>query len=305
MPTVSVIIPNYNHAHYLQQRIDSVLNQTYQDIELILLDDCSTDNSQEIILSYSNHPKVSHVLFNKQNSGSPFKQWNKGIELAKGEYVWIAESDDWADSNFLEYMLFELNKFPNVGLAYAKARYMHEGKEVWKKLESEEVIVCSGTDFIKQSLIYTNVIYNVSMTIFKRNLYKTINHDLYKNMRLCGDWFFYVLLCENTDILQCNKQLSNYRLHHDNTSLVEEKLGKSLLEGIEILEYIRINFSDISKSDYSFFWAKQWAKYSYKFRYSKKINLVIRKKMIKHHKLIVFYFTLYRIYYRFKRKIYA
>ena len=87
---VSIIVPNYNYERYLKERINSILNQTYTDYELILLDDASTDNSAELLAKYKNHPKVSHVIINKENSGSPFKQWMKGILLAKGEWIWIA-----------------------------------------------------------------------------------------------------------------------------------------------------------------------------------------------------------------------
>src|SRR6266576_4746622 len=96
MPNVSVVVPNYNHARFLRQRIDSVLGQTYQDFEVILLDDCSTDQSRSIIGEYQNDPRV-RVELNKRNSGSTFKQWNKGVWLVRGEYVWIVESDDDAD----------------------------------------------------------------------------------------------------------------------------------------------------------------------------------------------------------------
>lgn len=91
---VSVIIPNYCHARFLNRRIDSVLNQTYGDFEVIILDDCSSDNSRDIIETYRHHPRVSHIVYNEKNSGSTFIQWDKGFELAQGEYIWIAESDD-------------------------------------------------------------------------------------------------------------------------------------------------------------------------------------------------------------------
>lgn len=99
-PTVSIIVPNYNHSKYLNQRLDSILNQTYQDFEVILLDDVSSDNSVEILQAYSKHPKVSHLIVNEQNSGNTFKQWQKGIALAKGTFVWIAESDDFCEPHF-------------------------------------------------------------------------------------------------------------------------------------------------------------------------------------------------------------
>ena len=100
-PTVSVIIPNYNHAPYLRQRIDSVLKQDYQDFEVILLDDCSKDDSRQVLDSYRNHPKVSHVVYNEQNTGNTFIQWERGVNLAQGRYIWIAESDDVAELSLI------------------------------------------------------------------------------------------------------------------------------------------------------------------------------------------------------------
>lgn len=97
-PKVSVIIPNYNHAQYLEERIQSVLSQTYTDFELIVLDDCSSDNSVEIIRNMSFAGKRDNVrfYFNETNSGNTYMQWKKGISLAKGDYIWIAESDDFS-----------------------------------------------------------------------------------------------------------------------------------------------------------------------------------------------------------------
>ncbi len=71
-PFVSVILPNYNHAKYLPQRIESILNQTYQNFELIILDDCSSDNSREVIERYKDNPRISKIIFNEKNSGSRF-----------------------------------------------------------------------------------------------------------------------------------------------------------------------------------------------------------------------------------------
>src|ERR1700751_6274658 len=103
-PTVTIIVPNYNHARFLRKRIDSILNQTFQDFELILLDDCSTDESRSILSSYASDPRVT-IEFNEENSGSTFRQCNKGVRLARGKYVWIAESDDYADERLLERLV--------------------------------------------------------------------------------------------------------------------------------------------------------------------------------------------------------
>ncbi len=123
MAEVSVILPNYNHGKYLDERIGSIINQTFQDFELIILDDHSTDNSKSIIEKYRSHPKISHIEYNAINSGSPFRQWNKGIEVSRGSLIWIAESDDSCKLNFLEETVQKMDIIPPISRAcvYAKA----------------------------------------------------------------------------------------------------------------------------------------------------------------------------------------
>lgn len=125
-PLVSVVVPNYNYARYLDARLSSILNQTFQDFELILLDDASTDNSLEVLDRYKDDPHVSHFVVNEQNTGSPFKQWMKGILLAKGEWVWIAEADDLCEPTFLETCVKEVQKYPNVSVCMTAFRYIDE-----------------------------------------------------------------------------------------------------------------------------------------------------------------------------------
>ena len=119
---VSVIIPNYRHALYLKERIDSVLEQTYRDFEVIILDDCSPDDSREIIETYRTREKIAHIVYNERNSGSTFMQWQKGFDLAQGEYIWIAESDDFADPGFLSSCVEQLENEPSCTLAYTESR---------------------------------------------------------------------------------------------------------------------------------------------------------------------------------------
>src|SRR5258708_27842037 len=126
-PKVSVIIPNYNHARFLRQRVDGVLGQTFQNFELILLDDCSSDDSRSILSSYAGDPRV-RMEFNEANSGSAFKQWNKGVRLARGKYVWIAESDDYADERDLERLVGALDAEPDVTFAYCRSSRNCEGQ---------------------------------------------------------------------------------------------------------------------------------------------------------------------------------
>src|SRR6266852_6763107 len=111
MHKVSVIVPNYNHSRYIGQRIESVLNQTYPDFELLILDDMSPDNSREIIERYRQNPRV-RIEYNDRNSGNTYLQWQKGIALTSSEYIWIAESDDYADSGLLSCLIARLDAHP-------------------------------------------------------------------------------------------------------------------------------------------------------------------------------------------------
>lgn len=102
-PRVTVIVPNYNHGRFLRQRLDSIYNQTYRNFDVILLDDCSSDESREILKDYgTTYNGNTRLYFNDNNSGLVFGQWKKGIEMADGDLVWIAESDDFCETTFLE-----------------------------------------------------------------------------------------------------------------------------------------------------------------------------------------------------------
>ena len=136
-PLISVIIPNFNHAPYLKQRIDSVLSQTYDNLEVILLDDCSRDNSGEILSSYKHNPKVKKIIINENNSGSTFKQWEKGFELSCGEYIWIAESDDYCDAFFLERLVGQLSENGTVAIAYTSSHLVDAHNIFIKKVRGK------------------------------------------------------------------------------------------------------------------------------------------------------------------------
>lgn len=118
MPAFSIILPNYNHAAFLFERIESILQQSYQDFEIIILDDKSTDNSREIIERYRSHPKISRIIYSDSNGGSPFLQWKKGIELATADWIWIAETDDIADPSFLAEAANIIQNQPGISCYY-------------------------------------------------------------------------------------------------------------------------------------------------------------------------------------------
>jgi glycosyltransferase involved in cell wall biosynthesis len=238
---VSVIIPNYNHAAFLQQRIESVLKQTSSCSEILILDDCSTDNSKSVIEQYKNNPKV-HIHYNSKNSGSPFKQWKRGIKLAKGKYIWIAESDDYAEPEFLQTILELLEK--GNGLAYCRSADVDENgnkksdffwadgldENRWKNDFQN-----SGDDEVKNYLVYRCTIPNASACVFRKDL-APLNSGFDK-MRYCGDWLFWIQLLEQTSIAYSSNVMNSFR-HHTSSTRNKKSDKEELRKKLEIISIV-------------------------------------------------------------------
>ncbi|HEX8333283.1 MAG TPA: glycosyltransferase [Segetibacter sp.] len=231
-PLVSVIIPNYNHATFLRQRIDSILNQTWTDFELIILDDYSTDNSRDIIEFYRNHPKVKHIIYNENNSGSPFKQWQKGLELAVAPYIWIAESDDYSDKSFLNCLMQPFLTEPDLVLSYCQSMVVDEngtlnGLSIWadeidRRKWKHDYIEKTAVE-LDNYLSFRNTIVNASAVVFK----KPLNGDILQEsteMKMLGDWLFWrKLLSQEGKIAFFSSPLNFFRLHPQTTRVATTK----------------------------------------------------------------------------------
>lgn len=304
MPKVSVIVPSYNHAEYLIQRIESVLGQSFQDFELILLDDSSTDGSWDILHAYKDHEKVSHLVLNKANSGSTFKQWNKGIQLAKGEYIWIAESDDWADKFFLEKLVGELDKRPYVGLVYATSKLVDSyGEVMYENNSSQKITEYKGFDFIRERLSLHNTIWNASMMIFRKTLYPDEEKQkLYSDMKYCGDWLFYILMAKQADIVKICEDLNFFRIHNENVSSNAEKEGLTFIEGLIVYSYIKEHIRGVNKLKLGYAWVKKYNRYKYRFNYSQDVKKRILKLFVSKHLILYIFNIPVSLYYYIKKK---
>ena len=241
-PKVSVIIPNYNHAQYLEQRIESVLNQTYEDFEVIVLDDCSPDDgaSRAVIERYRENPHVSHIVYNEQNSGSTFIQWQKGFSLAKGEIIWIAESDDWCKEDFLESMMPCWDKHPECTIVQSSGYYAWSDK---KKLldnmgEPDTVQYYDGVEYIKRFLVKSCFyIPNASGVTFRKNVAMSLSKD-YMEYKAAGDRLFWICMLEHGGICQVNKPLNYFRQHEGKVTQSKELDGTQARENYKINRYL-------------------------------------------------------------------
>ncbi len=173
MPLVSVILPNFNHADYLAMRLQSIAQQTVQDIEIILVDDASTDDSLAIMRSFRDQHANVTLIENEENSGKPFLQWQTGLKHARGDYVWIAESDDVASADFLATLLQPLTENPGCQMAVCASKTIDAQNRELAVLQLENyqdspgTKLIDGNDFIKTNMRRFNSLPNVSAILFR------------------------------------------------------------------------------------------------------------------------------------------
>ena len=216
---VSIIVPNYNHARFLPERLNSIFNQTFQDYEVILLDDASTDNSVEILNQYAANPKVSHFIVNQENSGSPFKQWKRGIDLARGEFVWIAESDDYSNTRFLELMIKNIESSCEVGICFSRSVVVGENDE-YIRLSNDhndhwnDDKELNGIDLIQSSFRYGSPIWNVSSSLIRNQSIADANCEWF-TYTYSGDWHLYLDILQNYKLKYISTPLNYFRMYSD------------------------------------------------------------------------------------------
>ncbi len=246
MSKVSVIIPNYNHAIYLKQRIQSVLDQTFQDFDLTYLDDASSDDSNAVFAEFEPQPRIK-AIYNDRNSGSPFKQWNKGFRATEGEYVWIAESDDVADPDFLATLVPMLDDNPNVGIAYSQSCRIDSNNVVFEPTLRQWVedldpdrwehdFVANGIIECQKYLVFKNTIPNASAVLIRRSIYEAIG-GAEESLLLTGDWMTWIKMLLKSDIAFCARPLNSFRTHKSSVR------SKTALNGTAICENISIQKS--------------------------------------------------------------
>lgn len=237
-PKVSVIIPNYNHELYLDERIQSVLNQSYKDFEVIILDDVSKDNSRNVIEKYRSNPHVSHIVYNTENSGSTFKQWAKGFSLAKGELIWIAESDDSCSPELLQKLVNEFEKDNELVLAYSLSMFIDEHGNQHKPANNvKRTVHLDGKDYIQRYMEFGNHIKNASCALFKKDVAVNLN-QIYTHYKGSGDRMFWILIAEQGRVVIVDELLNYFRRYSSTTTSKMTLNGTNHKEELETYHYL-------------------------------------------------------------------
>ena len=250
---VSVVVPNYNYARYIEKRLDSIVRQTYPIYELIVLDDCSSDNSVEVIerkLAKINkqYPNIkTRIVKNEKNSGKAMRQWKKGFELATGDYVWIAEADDLSSRRFLAEVMRGFDD-PDVVISYAESMIINKmglmvapnfrwSRDKEKSGHYKRNYIKDGKDEIREIMAIRCTIPNVSSAVIKRdnNYLKYLDEAL--EFAQVGDWYFYVKILEGGKIAYNRKALNRFRVHSGSVTGKSKKGAKHFEEVEKMHDY--------------------------------------------------------------------
>ena len=246
-PLVSVIVPNYNHQKYLKERIDSILNQDYSNYEIIILDDHSSDCSIDVINQYRNHPKVTHICINEKNSGSTFVQWQKGISMSSGDYIWLAESDDKADSRFISTLIGALHSHSSASIAFCNSYLINsEGDIISKDIDKDDYCKSlytfhSGQNFVEDMMVYGNRVHNASAAIFKKQACEQTD-TFYASLKFCGDWIFWMELMRVGDVIWVHRKYNQFRQHLQKVSPKAISTGLDFQETHQVVKYLKKTF---------------------------------------------------------------
>lgn len=225
-PEVSVVMPNFNYELYLPQRLASIASQRFQDFEIILLDDASSDRSAEILADFATTRPGTRVVVNSENSGSPFVQWIKGMEMAAADLIWLAEADDYCEDELLATLLPFFDDRNMRIASCASVPVDSNGGLIgdYRPLYLDRItpgrwnkdFVATDHEEANDGLGIANTIPNASAVIFRRFTPEPEFVSEVTSMRLCGDWYFYTRVMRG-GLVGFSATAMNYHRRHGGT----------------------------------------------------------------------------------------
>lgn len=245
-PKISIVFTSYNHKEFLRQALDSLINQTFKEFELIVVDDCSTDGSQEVLKSY--HDPRIRLFLNEKNSGSYVKSSNFGASKAVAPYILFAQCDDWAEPTQLE-RLVDCMETHRVGVVYSCSNMVDEKGTFMRtdfdgRLPSFKKKCATDTVIEKKEAMYylldSCIIPNLSAALIKKSLFDELK-GLPDNYLVLADWDFWLRMSLVSDFYYIREPLNNFR-QHSTTIRSTIKMKRQLLE----LFHMFFSFAELS-----------------------------------------------------------
>jgi glycosyltransferase involved in cell wall biosynthesis len=264
-PEVTVLVPSFNHGRFLTQRIESIIAQTYKNFELFVIDDCSRDDSDGILRLLQEKHGFTYIA-NKSNTGTPFSAWERIIKLARGRFIWICESDDYAAPRFLESAVRAIANSPNAVIAYCDSwvvdqddkqvdhtdSYFHD---IWQESRWDQSFTQDGLEELTKFQLRGQTVPNMSSLLISTNAFRKAFTQFTKRFRLTGDWLFVGLLMKQGTVVYFKDTL-NYFRRHDNTARIRVNSARSQAEYILTKSELFTNtdrpireFADVMRTD--------------------------------------------------------
>lgn len=208
MVKVSIIIPVYNGEKYVSEAIDSVLNQTYKDFEIIVIDDGSKDNTLNILRMYRDK-----IKWKSQENRGQASAINEGINIAKGKYIAYLDADDVCLPERFEKQVEYLDEHPNVSLVYSDRYNINENEEIQGIFNSRPH---DNFIILQQNYISRSVVMHKKECLDKVGLFD-------ESITGSDDWDMWIRISEKFEMSYINKPLVKYRVHKENISLIRPK----------------------------------------------------------------------------------
>lgn len=240
-PKVTFIVPCYNLAHVLPECVNSILSQSFSDFEVLIMDDCSPDNTPEVARSFSD-ARVRHVR-NEKNLRH-LANYNKGIKLAKGEYVWLISADDRLRKPYvLERYVALLDGHPEAGYVFCPAMSLENGTETELcaySYHGDRDTVFKGKQFLGRLLEFNSVV--AASALARKECYEKVSY-FPLDMPYAGDWYLWCVFALHYDVGYFAEAMVNYRQHTQSMTniLKEEDIDILFYDVMSVLIRIRDN----------------------------------------------------------------
>jgi len=254
---ISVIVTNYNHAKYLDQRMESLLAQTYPNIEIIVIDNCSTDNSLDVLAKYKKYSHV-RIIVQEKNVGCVGSS-NLGVSLSHGQFFMFAEADDYNAPSQIELLHKAMAGNEEIGVAFSRSYLVDAGSKIFDEdfnhRDRSFKAFCSKDTLIpkclaQRFLLFSLIIPNFSAVLFRRKYFDLAGGLVpYKS---CADWEFWFRMSRCCDFYYLTTPLNYFRRHGAST---QSLMGIQLL----IIDIMELLYTESRKAALTF-----WEKFQFR-----------------------------------------
>ncbi len=238
MSRVSVIMPTYNRAGYITKTLESIFAQTFKDYEVIVVDDGSTDKTEEVL-----RPHLDRITFIRKENGGPGSARNAGIKVAKGEYIAFLDSDDLWLPEKLNGQVKYLDDYPDVGLLFTDFEIFCEDENGQERKLREIHINVEGPCFDK--LFQKNFIPTLTVIIRKSCMDAVGLFEESRDLVVGEDYELWLRMAMRYRLGYIPKITARYRCHNDN--IVGTDLAKNYAGHLRVINKILVRYPEIPK----------------------------------------------------------